>query len=524
MASRNITLDKVEVAVCALLLLAMVVTFGQTVCHEFVNFDDNEYVFENSYVSRGLTASGIVWAFTQGEQANWIPFTWLSLMIDCQLYDLHAGGHHLTNVLLHTATAMLLFLVLRRMTGRLWPSAFAAALFAVHPLRAESVAWVTERKDVLSGLCFMLTLGAYLGYVRHQFSWARYALLLVVFALGLMAKPMLVTLPFVLFLLDYWPFHRLALAWRIVIEKLPLIVLAAASCTVTFWAQRGAMLPQDRLPVAGRMVNALVSYAAYLVQFFYPAGLAAFYPHSGPHLSSTHVVVAAVVLAGVSVGTLACRQRCPYALVGWLWYVGMLVPVVGLVQVGSQAMADRYTYLPQIGLGIALAWGTADICRAWPSRRWACGLASASLLAALMGCAFRQTSFWCDSETLWTRALAVTSHNAMAQNGLGDALASDGRLEEGTEHFRRAVAISPYVVMFRMNLGAACLEAGQSQQAMEQFRQALALDADCAERTTAWARSLPAAAGSTRRRPISGGHSTSILTIPTPAMIWARFS
>ena len=466
------------------------------------------YVYANSHVSRGLTASGAVWAFTHGSQANWVPLTWLSLMVDCQLYDLHAGGHHLTNVLLHAATAMLLFLVLRRMTGRLWPSALVAALFAVHPLRAESVAWITERKDVLSGLFFMLTLWAYVGYVRHRFSLARYALLLALFGLGLMAKPMLVTLPFVLVLLDYWPLGRFAgstcfnptslptpphcnggdfpgaanfcetllgRSWssRLVIEKIPLFILAAADCLVTILMQDHTLVSSEHLPWGWRLGNAAINYVTYLGQFFYPVGLVVVYSRPGLDLPLGQICAASLVLAIITAAAFLGRRRCPYLLVGWLWYLGMLAPVIGLLQVGCTSLADRFTYLSQIGPAVALVWGAADLCRAWPYRRWACGLASASVLAVLLGCAFRQTAFWCDNEILWTRSLELTSQNYMAHNGLGDTLASEGRLEEAIAHFRQAVAISPYVAMFHANLGNALVAADRSDEALEQFRKVL---------------------------------------------------
>ena len=356
-------------------------------------------------------------------------------MLDCQFYGRHPAGHHLTNVLLHAATAIVLFLVLQRVTGDLWPSALAAALFAIHPLRAESVAWVAERKDVLSGLFFMLTLAAYVAYVRRPVSIARYLLVVLLFALGLMAKPMLVTLPFVLLLLDYWPLGRFArvrvpvplrpvrlvrplarplvqplvpkpqfgnvplafpsrslgqvkrrkvrgqaeergkfLAWpRLVIEKIPLLALAAASCGVTLLVQQAAMSQYKALPMSQRIANALVSYVDYVVQLFYPVGLTVLYPWSERSLPVWKIGGALLVLGGISGAVWLWRRRCPYLLVGWLWYLGMLVPVIGLVQVGPQALADRYTYLPHVGLCVALAWMGAEACRAWPARRWVLG-------------------------------------------------------------------------------------------------------------------------------------------------------
>ena len=489
MVSRKITLDKVEVAVCALLLLAVLAAFGQTVQHEFLDLDDDAYVYGNRHVSHGLTASGVVWAFSQGEQASWIPLTWLSLMLDCQFYDLHAGGLHLTNVLLHALTAMLLFLMLRRMTGRLWPSALVAALFAVHPLRTESVAWVTERKDVLSGLFFMLTLWAYLEYVRHRFSWARYALLIVLFALGLMAKPMLVTVPFVLLVLDYWPLGRMVARLRsfgpLIIEKLPLLVLVAGDCLVMMLVQHHTLVFSERLPLWWRLGNAALNYVTYLGQFFWPAGLVVVYPRWDLALPWWQVGAAGLVLAGVTAAAFLARRKCPYLLVGWLWYLGMLLPVIGLLQVGCTSRADRFTYLPQIGLAIALIWGAADLCRAWPYRRWASGVASALILPVLLGCAFRQTSFWCDGETLWTRTLALTSQNYMAHNGMGGALASDHRLKEGIAHFRQAIALAPHSALVHTNLGNALIEAGRPDEAENEFRQVLELDPDDAR---AWER------------------------------------
>ncbi len=391
----------VRLGVCGLLLLAVVLAFGQTVGHEFVNFDDNVYVYDNPQVRQGLTEQGIRWAFTTGHAGNWHPLTWLSHMLDCQLFGNQAGGHHLTNVLLHAATAIALFLVLWRMTGDLWPSVFVAGIFAIHPLRVESVAWIAERKDVLSGLFFVLTIAAYVHYVRRPFSLGRYFLVAITLALGLMSKPMLVTTPFVLLLLDYWPLGRMAigtlgmppasvtpvstktrrnnrtmherpsLQWLIV-EKLPLLALSVASCAATLAAQQEAMAG-ELIPLPWRLANALVSYVAYLGQLFYPVGLAILYVHPHDALPAVKVVVALLTLVGISVAVGVLRRKCPYLLVGWLWYLGMLVPVIGLVQVGEQAMADRYTYLPLIGPCIGLTWGAAALFRSRPLGGWACG-------------------------------------------------------------------------------------------------------------------------------------------------------
>jgi protein O-mannosyl-transferase len=491
----------VVLAVCGLLLLAVALVFGQTVRHEFVNFDDRQYVFANPHVAGGLTIQGIVWAFTASHSDNWHPLTWLSHMTDCQIYGLHAGGHHLTNVLLHAVNAVLLFLVFWRMMGDLWPSAFVAALFAVHPLHVESVAWVAERKDVLSGLFFLLTLAAYVGYVRHPFSLARYAAVVVLFAFGLMAKPMLVTLPFVLLLLDYWPLgrwpgncaatpgstvqpppqRRYWFPWRLLVEKIPLLLLTAASCVITPLAQDKAVILLDAIPMSWRIANALVAYIAYVGQLFYPVGLAAFYPHPKGNLPIWEVVGAFVLLTGISGGVFAWRRSFPYLFVGWLWYLGMLVPVIGLVQVGSQAMADRYTYLTQIGLYVALAWGTAQVCRSWPYRGWLCGIAAVLVLAGLMGCAWQQTRYWHDTETLWTRALACTSQNLFAETNLGVALAGRGQTDEAMIHYRKALEIKPDYAKGHYNLSLALANRGKIEEAIAHCQKALEITPDYAD-------------------------------------------
>jgi len=510
-------------AVCGLLLLAVLLVFGQTVKHDFVNFDDYDYVYENPHLPRGLTTEGIVWAFTTTQCGNWHPLTWLSHVMDCRFYELHAGGHHATNVLLHATTVILLFLVLRRMTGDLWPSAFVAAVFAVHPLRAESVAWVAERKDVLSGLFFVLTLGAYLAHVRRPSSRVRYLTVVLLFALGLMAKPMLVTLPFVLLLLDYWPLGRMAprasdnrderwsgsgherwggsctatpgatvelspqrklspqrnpernfsVPWRLAVEKLPLLVLSAASCVATSLAQQEAVERLDVLPLSSRAANALVSYATYLRQFFCPVGLAAYYPHPGNGLPIEKTAGALLLLAAVTAAVGACWRRCPWMSVGWLWYVGMLVPVVGLVQVGGQSMADRYTYLPQIGLAIALAWEAKRLLGSWPGRGWLCGATSAIVVAVLMGCAWRQTSHWRNNETLWTHTLDWTAGNPLAHYNLGIALREHGRVDEAIVQYRKALKIKPKYAEAHNNLGAAFEAQAQLDEAMAEYRKAL---------------------------------------------------
>ena len=509
-------------AVCLFLLLAVVAVFGQTAAFDFVDFDDSIYVYANPELARGIGPSGIAWAFTATRCSNWHPLTWLSLLLDHQLYGQKPWGYHLGNVLLHAVTAILLFLVLRQMTADLWVSAFVAAVFAVHPLRAESVAWVAERKDVLSGLFFMLTLAAYLGYVRRPFSLVRYSAVVALFALGLLAKPMLVTLPFVLLLLDYWPLGRMtwpvrdiqndahrwggsyrwggsctatpgatvqpspqpgistpwqlpgiSTPWQLLVEKLPLLALSAASCVVTAWAQSETVAPLDLLSFPSRVANSLISYVWYVVQFCCPTGLIAFYPYPLQGLPVWQVAAAFLLLSAVTAGVVTCWRRWPWLLVGWFWYLGMLVPVIGLMQVGHQAMADRYTYLPQIGLTLGLAWAAKQALASWPHRGWLCGIVSALLLAVLMQCAWRQTSYWCNSETLWTHALDCTPHNAAAHANLASALAHDKRIDEAIAHFNTALELRPDVPEVRYNFGLALVNGGRLDDGIAQYRAAL---------------------------------------------------
>jgi protein O-mannosyl-transferase len=482
-------------ALCVLLLLAVALVFGQTLDHGFINYDDDLYVSENPHVADGLTLHGIGWAFTHFHSSNWHPVTWLSHMLDCQLCGLNPWGHHLHSMLLHALTAILMFLVLLRATGAFWPSALAAALFAVHPLRVESVAWVAERKDVLSGFLGMLTLAAYVAYARRSFSIGWYFAVVLLFALGLMAKPMLVTLPFVLLLLDYWPLgrwgrnveacqagievlgqSRFCLPRRLLIEKIPLFALSAASCVVTIIAQQKAMEWTETLPLRLRIANALVAYVAYIGKAFCPVGLAVFYPHPAQSLLYWQVSAALLVLIGISAAAIVWGRKHPYLLVGWFWYAGMLVPVAGLVQVGSQAMADRYTYLPQIGLYILVAWAVADLSRRWRFAGWLCGPSAVGAVLILIGIAWGQTAYWHDSESLWRRALACTSSNAYAHSNLGVTLGQQAKTEEAIEHLRQAIQFDPGYVKAYINLGVALGQQGKLQEALVPLQKALQMD------------------------------------------------
>jgi tetratricopeptide (TPR) repeat protein len=493
-------------AVCALLLLAVTIEFGQTIGFDFVNFDDRTYVYENDPVVAGLTGRGIAWAFThdymgrryEKPEFHWHPLTWISHMADCQLYGLWPGGHHLTSAVLHAATAILLFLLLLQMTSALWPSALAAALFAVHPLRAESVAWVAERKDVLSGFFFVLTLAAYVRYAKLPFSLARYLTVLALFACGLMAKSMLVTLPCVLLLLDWWPLGRLpafpstldkqpdrlnrALASgpfpfiNLLAEKVPFFALAAAACCVTVFAQSEAISDLGQFSFSTRTANAIVAYMTYVIQLFMPVDLAVYYPHPGNSLPTWKVVGSLAALATISILVVIKRCKYPYLLVGWLWYLGMLLPVIGIVQVASQARADRYTYLPQIGLCIALAWGAADLARSWAVPRWTQAIGASLVLTALVACAWRQVSYWRDSETLWKHALTCTTGNWMAHCCLALAMHKQGRYDEAILHYEEALEIQPRDWTAHFNVGNELARQGKLDQAISHYERALDIE------------------------------------------------
>ncbi len=402
-------------AVCGFLVLAIGLIYGQTLDHVLLDYDDSGFVYANPHVRAGLTVEGIKWAFTEGPYGEWYPLAPLSHMLDCQLFGMDAWGHHLTSVLLHAAASVALFLVWWRMTGELWPSAFVATVFAVHPQHVESVAWVAERRDVLSGLFFVLTLAAYLGYVRHGRPLSRYLLVALLLALGLMAKPMLVTVPALLLLLDFWPLARMGAArdtpgWtqsverpgilQLILEKLPLIALSAGDCLMTLRTHvhaGGWQTPAWSV----RISNAATSCITYIGQFFYPVDLAVFYPYPKAGFPAWNVVSSLAILVVVSAVAVIWRRRCPYVFVGWFWFLGILSPVIGLVSVSDHAMADRYMYLPSIGLSIALTWGAV---RFWPaSLAWHRALAVGAALSIgfLAIYAVWQTSYWHDSETLW---------------------------------------------------------------------------------------------------------------------------
>jgi len=471
-------------AVCLVLAAITFAVFGQTLAHEFIDYDDNIYVYNNPVVARGLSLKGIVWVFTHADCNFYHPLTMLSLMGDNQLYGLHAGGYHLTNVLLHAASAILLFLILRQMTGALWRSAFVAAVFAIHPLRVESVAWVAERKDVLGAFFFMLTLGAYARHVGNLKSPARYWMVAAAFVLALLSKPTVVTLPFVLLLLDYWPLNRFEpprKLSRLVLEKIPLLALAAGACVMTVLAEAKAIAGSDNISMHARLGNALVSCAVYLRQMVWPEGLAVpyLYPHHG--LPPWEVALAGTLLAGLSAVAWAERRTRPWLLMGWLWYLGMLTPMLGIVQVGTFASADRFTYLPQIGIYVAVTWLVAEWVAKWQAGRVALGGLMAAVLAVLAACAWKQTAYWQNSETLWTHVLACTTDNYIAHFNFGNALRQEGRTDEAIDHFQQALQIKPLYEQAHLNLGNALHQEGRMDEAIDQFQQALQIRPDYAE-------------------------------------------
>jgi FOG: TPR repeat len=482
---------------CLLIVAATWVVFGQTVHYEFVNFDDDIYVYENLRITSGLTLQGIRWAFSHSYCYYWAPLPALSHMLDCQLYGFSPGSHHLVSVLLHGATAVLLFLVFREMTGALWRSAFVAVVFAIHPLRVESVAWITERKDVLSGLFFVLTLGAYVSYVRNlggKGSQARYLVVAFLFAMGLMSKPpSLVMLPLVLLLLDFWPLSRFgqpvsagtpaerirgkdsfSVLKGLVIEKIPLFAVSAVSCAVTILTAN--TVPVEQRSIGARLANAIVSYTAYLGQTFYPADLAVFYPFPASGIPSWKILSSLVLLASVTVGVFVLRRSQRYLVVGWLWYLGMLIPMIGLIQVGAQARADRFTYLPQIGLLLLIAWAMGDLCASLRHRCAVLGAGALMAVAALMACAHLQASHWKNSESLWRHILACTSSNNVAHNNLGTALLQMGRVDEAAIHFQKALEVQPQYAEARNNLGNVFFQKGRIDEAVADYQRALEIN------------------------------------------------
>jgi Flp pilus assembly protein TadD len=483
--------------VCLGLVLLAAAVYSRGLTHDFVNYDDPFFVTDNPDVKAGLTWKGAAWSFSS-TLAFWNPLARLSHMLDCELFGLNPAGHHLSNMILHTLNAVLLFLVLWRMTGALWRSALVAALFAVHPQNVESVAWVSERKGLLCALFWFLGLGAYVRYAARP-GWGRYAAVLVCFALSLMAKPMAVTFPAALLLLDFWPLARYRTAlmmpearpqkprkrfpglfqrsgpWiRLTLEKAPLFALSAGASILAVFAEEavGALTPMDAYPLISRITNALVSYAAYLGQAIVPVGLAPFYPFP-PTVSLLKAAGAALLLGLISAGTWRFRRGKPYLLKGWLWFLITLLPVIGLIKIGGFSRADRYAYLPMIGLWVAGVWLAAERIKRSPWQRVSSVCLSCVVILGLGMLSFHQVGYWKDSETLFGHALRVTQNNYLAHNNLGLALDDRGRHLEAVHHFREVLAISPDLHIARRNLGASLAKLGRFQGAEAQFRRVL---------------------------------------------------
>lgn len=475
----------VRTVLAAVLAIATLLVFGPVVGYEFLPYDDHVYVTANQHVLSGVSAESIRWSLTATDGGNWHPVTWWSHLLDVQVWGDWAGGHHLTSVLLHTVAGTVLFLVLAAMTGAVWPSWFAAFLFLLHPLHVESVAWVAERKDVLAAFFWIATLAAYLAYVRRP---RRRRLLIVValFLLGVMSKPMVVTLPLVCLMLDYWPLGRLRTSWPrttagLLWEKAPLFALATAAGLLTMRTQTGAFAfadidvvpaPFRTVMVSTSLMNALSSYLVYLGKTIWPVGLAVFYPYPAHALNPWKAAATLAALVALSAAVVRLARRSPYLATGWLWYLITLLPVIGLLQVGSQARADRYTYLPLIGIFLAAAWGTRDLVRIWPRLRplFAGATAIAVVAAPLATC--RQLAHWRTGTALFEHALEVTSGNYLAHQVLGDILRLRGDFAGAEAHYRQVLALRPRYPGARNSLGLALSGGGRLEQALLEYRAA----------------------------------------------------
>ena len=495
---RNSLFNVFLVSLC--LIIGIVVVYIKVQNFDFVGYDDEVYVTENLHVQKGVSLEGIKWAFTTFQCANWHPLTWLSHMLDCELYGLNPAGHHRTNIEFHIANTLLLFFILFWMTGAIWRSAFVAALFALHPLHVESIAWVSERKDVLSTFFGLLSIAAYYRYVKK--SSVKYYLLVFIFlSLGLMAKPMLVTIPFVLLLLDFWPLERFQNqrdfyfksekmygdAFRrnqqIILEKMPLVILVVISCIVTFIAQKseGAIKPLAALPLNYRIGNAIVSYIKYVLKAIWPHKLAVFYPHPENTLPSWQIVGAALLIVTACYCAIRTAKKYPYIPVGLFWYLGTLVPVIGLVQVGNQAMADRYTYIPLIGLFIIVSWGSFDFLKKWNYHTIILILSAISAIFVLAVCTFLQLGYWQNGITLFEHAIKVTNKNYVTHNNLGVLLSKEEKFDEALFHYDEALKIKPNDSRTLYNKGCAFRDKGDFDKAAFFFKESLRINKDYAE-------------------------------------------
>jgi tetratricopeptide (TPR) repeat protein len=473
--------EQLILGLCLLLIAGVVAVYVRVGGFDFLDYDDPFYVTRNPQVLAGLTWDGVKWAFTAMHAGNWIPFVWLSLMADRSVFGVGAGGFHLVNVALHIANTVLLFWVLKRYSKSLWPSFFVAALFGLHPLHVESVAWVTERKDVLSTLFWLLTMLAYVRYVENPTA-KRYTIVCVAFAIGLMAKSMLVTLPLVLLLMDYWPLERLwpeekkngVAVSRLLFEKLPLFILSVIVCVATVIAQRGsgAVSKINSIPLSSRINNALVSYCDYILKMFWPVDLAVFYPHPVNTLAGWKAILSLAVLLAITIVVILLRRR-RYLLVGWFWYLGTLVPVIGFVQVGAQALADRYTYIPLTGIFIMLAWFAGDIVAQRRSRQVIAGVIGSAILGVLGVMTFVQVGHWRDTLSLFTHCAAVTPDNVVAREYLGIGFWGKGNPEAALREFKEALRFEPTDIRTFYNIGNMLVLLGRTDEAIEYYNRVL---------------------------------------------------
>ncbi len=483
---RKPPLDSQNILLSIILFLVVLTVFWPCTNNNFTDYDDPEYVTENTHVKQGLSAQSVAWAFESGEQANWHPLTWISHMLDCQFYGLKPSGHHATSVLLHSINAVLLFLVLNLMLGARWKCLAAAALFALHPLRVESVAWVAERKDVLSTAFWLLTIWAYVRFSRALKAGAGYRLFyglaLLFFTFGLMSKPMVVTLPFVLLLLDYWPLQRIeSRTWRnLLLEKIPYLALAAISCVITYKVQQSGGAVHGNIPFPMRLETTVISYFRYLGKIIWPGGLCIYYPYptSWP-VAEVYASVSALV--GISLAVVVWRKKLPWLGVGWFWYVGTLVPVIGLVQAGTQSMADRYTYIPSIGIMVMLVWGASEIGRRWRLPGNILAVMSVILPVACISLTRQQIGYWQNSKAAFAHALEVTTNNEVAYTHLTYILFGSGQRTEAIQLLEEAVKTMPDSSAIHNNLGMFYKEQRRYPEAETQLHEALRLKPDYPE-------------------------------------------
>ncbi len=478
MSNKKIFLPRFEAVLFAVLALSILFSYGNILTHAFTGYDDDKYVTENPQVQQGMTTENILWAFRSIHASNWHPLTWLSHMLDVELFGMNSGGHHFTSLLLHLLNSLLLFAVLQRMTGEIWKSWAVAMLFAVHPLHVESVAWIAERKDVLSTFFGLLVLRSYALHVKNP-KTNRYLPIIAWYLFSLLSKPMLVTLPFVLLLLDYWPLQRISISLgtasgnaqptalsvlHLLQEKIPLFLLTFASCAVTFFAQHKGNAVGE-YPLGLRTANALTTYTAYIWKMLWPCNLGVLYPY--PKMVPIWQTLSAAFLLG-SISFLAVRHRkqAPWLLVGWLWYLGTLVPVIGVVQVGVQAMADRYTYIPLTGLFIILAWGASTAIRSWRQEKIILLVLAAAYFAALTVATRMQAAYWRDSITLFEHTLQVTDNNYVIHNNLGFELALQGQYSKASEQYKAAVRINPDFEQAYINYGSMLFASGQIKESL----------------------------------------------------------